>query len=387
MIKCLNCNEVSGIVKAGKQIYNQRYFCKHCKKHFTIKTNHQHKTKKRESVTIKDLAKHLGFSISTISRALNESNEINEETKRTILQAAESMGYQKNLAAISLVKQQSFNIGIIVPELKSDFYSNLISGANRILKSKGYRIYIMQSEDSYDTEVSNTNALIESRVDGIIASTTFNTKDFSHFKNAIQKNIPVVFFSRINNKLKCPKIAVDNYMGACMATEHLIKQGYHKIGYLGGGKDFHIGNIRYQGFLDTLMKYNIKCKDEFILKDDRLMHDSRELIHQYLISKKRPDAVFTMTDTIGIEVIRSAKNIGIDIPQELGIIGFSDHIVSGYISPSLSSIKQPTNEIGMEAATLLIKLIDNIDENKPEFDHTFLLKPDLIVRESTSKIV
>jgi DNA-binding LacI/PurR family transcriptional regulator len=176
-------------------------------------------------------------------------------------------------------------------------------------------------------------------------------------------------------------------MGACMATEHLIKQGYHKIGYLGGGKDFHIGNIRYQGFLDTLMKYNIKCKDEFILKDDRLMHDSRELIHQYLISKKRPDAVFTMTDTIGIEVIRSAKNIGIDIPQELGIIGFSDHVVSGYISPSLSSIKQPTNEIGMEAATLLMKLIDNIDENKPEFDHTFLLKPDLIVRESTSKIV
>jgi len=386
MIKCLTCNEVSGIVKAGKQNYSQRYFCKYCKKHFTIKKNNQDKPKKNESITIKDLARKLGYSISTISRALNESNEINKETRRTILEEAESMGYQKNLTAISLVKKQSFNIGIIVPELKSDFYSNLIGGANEILRSKGYRIYIMQSEESYDTEVTNINALIESRVDGIIASSTFKTKDFSHFNKAIQKNIPVVFFSRINNELKCPKIAVDNYMGACLATEHLIKKGYQKIGYLGGGKDFHIGNIRYQGFIDTLIKHNINCRDEFVLKDDRLTHDSRELIHQYLMSKSRPDALFTMTDTIGLEVISAAKNIGIDIPNDLGIIGFSDHIVSGYISPSLSSIKQPMNEIGMEAAKILMKLIDHTDEDKTEFDHTSLLKPDLIERESTNHL-
>jgi DNA-binding LacI/PurR family transcriptional regulator len=384
MIRCLTCNEVSGIVKAGKHIYNQRYFCKYCKKHFTIKKNDQDKSKKYESITIKDLSRKLGYSISTISRALNESNEINKETKRAILEEAESMGYQKNLAAISLVKKQSFNIGIIVPELKSDFYSNLIDGANEILKSKGYRIYIMQSGESHDTEVSNTNALIESRVDGIIASSTFKTKDFSHFKKAIQKNIPVVFFSRINNELKCPKIAVDNYLGACLATEHLIKKGYQEIGYLGGGQDFHIGNLRYQGFFDTLIKYNIKCRDEFILKDDHLFYNSSELIHKYLKSKNRPDAVFTMTDTIGHEVISVGKNIGIDIPNDLGIIGFSDNIISGYISPSLSSIRQPMDEIGMEAAKILMELIDHNNEDKAEFDHTSLLRPVLIERESTN---
>lgn len=387
MIKCLTCNEVSGIVKAGKQIYNQRYFCKYCKKHFTIKKNNQDKPKKNESITIKDLARKLGYSISTISRALNESNEINKETRRTILEEAKSMGYQKNLTAISLVKKQSFNIGIIVPELKSDFYSNLIGGANEILKAKGYRMYIMQSEESYDTEVSNTNSLIESRVDGIIASSTFKTKDFSHFNKAIQKNIPVVFFSRINNELTCPKIAVDNYMGACLATEHLIKKGYKKIGYLGGGKDFHIGNIRYQGFIDTLIKYNIKCRDEFVLKDDRLIHNSRELIHQYLMSKSRPNALFTMTDTIGIEVIKSAKTIGINIPNDLGIIGFSDYIVSSYITPSLSSIRQPTMEIGMEAATRLMHLIENTDEKIEAPDNITLLKPELVARDSTNKAV
>ena len=387
MIKCFTCNEVSGIVKAGKQIYNQRYFCKYCKKHFTIKKNNQDKPKKNESITIKDLARKLGYSISTISRALNESNEINKETRRTILEEAESMGYQKNLTAISLVKKQSFNIGIIVPELKSDFYSNLIGGANEILKAKGYKIYIMQSEESYDTEVSNTNSLIESRVDGIIASSTFKTKDFSHFNKAIQKNIPVVFFSRINNELTCPKIAVDNYMGACLATEHLIKKGYKKIGYLGGGKDFHIGNIRYQGFIDTLIKYNIKCRDEFVLKDDRLIHNSRELIHQYLMSKSRPNALFTMTDTIGIEVIKSAKTIGINIPNDLGIIGFSDYIVSSYITPSLSSIRQPTIEIGMEAATRLMHLIENTDEKIEAPDNITLLKPELVARDSTNKAV
>ena len=296
------------------------------------------------------------------------------------------MGYQKNLAAISLVKQQSFNIGIIVPELKSEFYSTLINGANEILKNKGYRIYIMQSEESYENEVTNIDALIASRVDGIIASTTFKTKDYNHYLKVIQKNIPIVFFSRINYELKCPKIAVDNYLGACLATEHLIEKGYKKIGYWGGSKDFHIGNVRYQGFLDTLNKHKIKCRDEFILRDDHFMQNPSQYIHQFLMSKKRPDAVFTMTDTIGIEVIKSAKKIGINIPNDLGVIGFSDHIVSRYISPSLSTIRQPTMEIGMEAAKGLINLIDNRDEKNLEYDYTTLLKPELVARDSTNYV-
>jgi DNA-binding LacI/PurR family transcriptional regulator len=385
MIKCSNCNEVSGIVKAGKQIYNQRYFCKYCKKYFTIKTDGEKKTKTKDSVTIKDLARKLGFGISTISRALNSSNEVSKETRRIIIEAAESMGYQKNLTAISLVKQQSFNIGIIVPELKSDFYSALIGGANHILKNKGYRIYIMQSDELYENEVANINALIASRVDGIIASTTFETKDFSHFTKAIQKNIPIVFFSRINNELKSPKVAVDNYLGACMATDHLIERGYKKIGYLGGGQDFHIGNIRYQGFYDTLIKHDIRIQEKFILRDDHINQNPSQYIHQYLISKNRPDAVFTMTDTIGIEVIKSAKSIGIDIPNDLGIIGFSDHIVSRYITPSLSSIKQPTIEIGKEAAIRLMNLIDHTDEKIIATDDISLLKPELVPRDSTNK--
>ena len=386
MIKCLHCKEVSGIVKAGKQIYTQRYFCKHCKRYFTIKVDEQKKIKTNVGVTIKDLANQLGFSISTISRALNSSKEINKETQRIIIEAAESMGYQKNLAAISLVKQQSFNIGIIVPELKSDFYSTLLNGANEILKNKGYRIYIMQSEESYENEVTNIDALIASRVDGIIASTTFKTKDYNHYLKVIQKNIPLVFFSRINYELKCPKIAVDNYLGACLATEHLIEKGYKKIGYWGGSKDFHIGNVRYQGFLDTLNKHKIKCRDEFILRDDHFMQNPSQYIHQFLMSKKRPDAVFTMTDTIGIEVIKSAKKNGINIPNDLGVIGFSDHIVSRYISPSLSTIRQPTMEIGMEAAKGLINLIDNRDEKNLEYDYTTLLKPELVARDSTNYV-
>ena len=386
MIKCSNCNEVSGIVKAGKQNYSQRYFYKYCKKHFTIRVDEQKKPKTKEGITIKDIAQKLGLGISTISRALNSSDEIKKETKKIILETAESMGYEKNLTAIGLVKQQSFNIGIIVPELKSDFYSTLISGANHILKNKGYRIYIMQSEESYKNEIANTNALIASRVDGIIASTTFETKDFSHFTRAIQKNIPIVFFSRVNNELKTPKIAVDNYLGACMATEHLINKGYKRIGYLGGGKDFNIGNIRYQGFYDTLRKYNIKFQNKFILREDYIIHNSSQYIHQYLMSKNRPDGVFTMTDTIGIEVLKTAKNLGIKIPEDLGIIGFSDHIVSRYISPSLSTIRQPTMEIGMEAAKGLINLIDNRDDINIEFEYTTLLKPELVARDSTNKL-
>ena len=171
-----------------------------------------------------------------------------------------------------------------------------------------------------------------------------------------------------------------------MATEHLINKGYKRIGYLGGGKDFNIGNIRYQGFYDTLRKYNIKFQNKFILREDYIIHNSSQYIHQYLMSKNRPDGVFTMTDTIGIEVLKTAKNLGIKIPEDLGIIGFSDHIVSRYISPSLSTIRQPTMEIGMKAAKGLINLIDNRDDINIEFEYTTLLKPELVARDSTNKL-
>jgi DNA-binding LacI/PurR family transcriptional regulator len=387
MVHCVHCNEVSGIAKAGKQSNKQRYFCKYCIKHFTVQSSAPGLSRKRECITIKDLSKKLGYSISTISRAMNDSPEIKEKTKRYIIAEAESMGFQRNLNAVSLVKKQSFNIGIVVPELHSDFYSNLIGGANKVLKASGYRVYIMQSEESYDTEASNMDSLIESRVDGIIASTTFQTRDFAHFQKALQKNIPVVFFSRINNELKCPKIAVDNYAGGCLATEHLVKQGYDRIGYLGGAADFHIGRLRYQGFLDTLIRYKKDCKEELILKDDRLVREPGQLIRRYLMSNGRADAVFAMTDTIGIEVIRTARDIGIDIPHELGVIGFSDSLVSRYLSPGLSSIRQPTDEIGIQAAKTLVDLIEGNDHGKSEADNTSLLKPVLIMRESTRRFL
>ena len=387
MIKCSYCQDVSGIRKTGKIRGKQRFFCKYCNRHFTTGKNQEETVAtQKDGITIKDIAAEVGVSISTVSRALNGSKEIHSATKEMILRKVEELDYQQHYIATSLVRKQTFTIGIIVPELKTDFYANLISGANEILRPKGYKIFAMQSDESFEHEIANTNALIASRVDGIIASTTFETKGFAHFERAREKNIPVVFFSRINNVVDAPKIVVDNYMGAKMATEHLIERGYGKLGFLGGSDNLHIGNLRFQGFMDTLDKHGIKSQEKWIIRTDQLLSDPHRIILELLREKDRPDAVFTMTDTIGIHLIKCARTLKIDIPNELGLIGFSDYIVSQYISPSLSTMRQPTREIGMEAASRLLKAIANKNDKNYRDNTTTVFMPELVARESTDMV-
>ena len=386
MIKCIHCREVSGIRKTGKVRGRQRFFCKYCNRHFTTEIIREERGGvKKGEITIKDIAAEVGVSISTVSRALNGSNEIHSATKEMILRKAEELDYQQHYIATSLVRKQTFTIGIIVPELKTDFYANLISGANEILRPKGYKIFAMQSDESFEHEIANTNALIASRVDGIIASTTFETSAFSHFERARKKNIPVAFFSRINNVVESPKIVVDNYLGAQMATEHLIEKGYKKLGFLGGADNLHIGNLRFQGFKDTLKSHGMKCPEERIIRREELLSDPHRIIHALLLKEERPDAIFAMTDIIGIHLITCARKLNIDIPNELGIIGFSDYIVSQYISPGLSTIRQPTREIGMEAASRLLLAIEHKNDKNFRDNTTTFFKPELVVRESTDK--
>ena len=387
MIKCSYCQEVSGIRKTGKIRGKQRFFCKYCNKHFTTGNNREETdASQKDGITIKDIAAEVGVSISTVSRALNGSKEIHPETKEMILRKAEELDYQKNHIATCLVTKQTYTIGIIVPELRTDFYSNLISGANEVLRPKGYKIFSMQSDESSHHEIANTNALIASRVDGIIASTTFETKGFAHFERAREKNIPVVFFSRINNVVDAPKIVVDNYMGAKMATEHLIERGYEKLGFLGGSDNLHIGNLRFQGFMDTLNRHGMESPEKWIIRTDELLSDPHRIILELLREKDRPDAVFTMTDTIGIYLIKCARSLKIDIPNELGLIGFSDYIVSQYISPSLSTMRQPTRNIGMEAASKLLKAIENKNDKTYRDNTTTVFMPELVARESTDRV-
>jgi len=386
MIKCKYCNQVSGINRSGKLREVQRYFCKHCEKYFTLSANSKNNSENKTVITIKDLAKEIGVSISTISRALNGSKEIKEETRNLIIKKAEELNFHKNEIAASLVKRHTSLIGIIVPELHANFYINIINGADEIFKEKGYKIITMQSNDSYKNEIENINTLLSIRVDGIIASTTFETFEFKHFEKAKEKNIPIVLFSRINDSIECPKIVVDNYKGACMAVKHLLEMDYRKIGYIGLGKNFHIGNLRYQGYVDTLAEFKIKLTSKWIIRSDDLLTEKTKMIDSFLKIKDRPEAIFTMSDHIGIEVIKSAKSMGINIPNEIGVIGFSDHIVSEFINPSLSTIRQPTKEIGKEVARRMLRAIDNKNDKNYIDNTTTFFNPELIFRESTALV-
>jgi DNA-binding LacI/PurR family transcriptional regulator len=385
MIRCIKCNEYSGISKSGIVRGKQRYYCKNCILHFTFKKADDVQETKKQAVTIKDVAKVLGISTSTISRALNDSNEIHSATKKIILEKINELGYQPNLIAKSLASHHTYTIGIIVPELIGNYYINLINGATEVLNKEGYKVFIMQSNESYHNEVSYTHALISSRVEGIIAASTYKTKDYSHFEVAKKNNIPVVFFSRINDKVKAPKINVDDYKGAVCAVEHLIEKGYKKIGYMGYSPDFYIGQLRYQGYLDTMKNHHLKINKKWVVLTDDIIAESSKYIYGILNQKNKPDAIFAMNDHIGIHIIQKANALKVKIPGELGVIGFSDDVISSYISPSLSTMRQPSIEIGMEAAKKLLFLLKN--KNNKSFDDNSLtiFNAELVARSSTIK--
>ena len=241
MIKCNHCSEISFIQKSGFQRGKQRYFCQSCNKYFTenLLDNSTIKSKKK-AVTIYDIAKELGVSISTVSRALNNSNEININTKEAILKIAKGLNYHANYLALNLAKSQTKLIGLVIPELSHVFFSSIIMGAQEYLNKYNYNLLIMQSDELYSKELFNIRTLIDNRVDGLLISITKETNNFDHIQNAINNGIPVVLFNRITEQINCNKVVVNDYQAAFDAVEHLIMNGYNKIAHLSGPQNLDL---------------------------------------------------------------------------------------------------------------------------------------------------
>jgi len=338
---------------------------------------------KRQNVTIKDIAKELGISPSTVSRALKDHFEISQETKDAVKRVAEELNYQPNSLALSLRYSRSHTIGVIVPEIVHFFFSTIISGIEDVAQSRGYNVIITQSNESLEREMANIQTLFINRVDGVLVSLSRETHEYSHIESVMQKGLPVVFFDRVADKLDSSKVVVDDFLGGYQATQHLIKQGYRRIAHLAGPGTLDIAHKRLDGYRKAHIEGGLEI-DEDLIVFNRISNenDTHDTVYD-LLKRKNPDALFASTDMAAIRAIKTAQEYGKSIPIDFGVVGFSNWQFTALASPSVSTIEQPGYEMGQHAAELLINEIENDAE---EIDFQSLKLPtSLIARESSKK--
>jgi len=332
--------------------------------------------------TIKDIAQRLNISISTVSRSLRNAPDVSPETKQAVIALSEELSYQPNKLALSLRQKQTHTIGVIVPNL--DYVlSTMVKGIDEVALEAGYTVMVCQSNESYGREILNTRRLLDSLVDGLIISVSSETKLFDHFKKVQDRGLPIVIFDRVTPDLVAPSVRIDNEEGGFLATEHLLEQGYRRIAILAGPVNLGISNSRMEGYLKALKRNKIKRDNSLIVycdfNQDYAYYATREL----LMLKKRPDAIFTISDRMAIGAMLAIKERGLRMPQDIGLVGFNNEPVTRLVTPAISSVDMPSFELGKAAAKLFIETMHN---NEHMSDVVEVLKPKLQVRESSLRV-
>jgi LacI family transcriptional regulator len=333
-------------------------------------------------LTLKDIAKELNISVSTASRALKGHPDISDETIRIVKEYAEKYNYVPNALAVNFRKNRTFTIGLIVPELVHHFFSTVISGAIDAAKKKGFNVLVSQSNDILEDEVTACRTMLSSSVDGLLISISNETIEGKHLLEFINEGKPVVQFDKITDHLKSPKVIVDDFDGAYNAVKHLIEAGYDKIAHLRGRKEVKNATERALGYEKALMDNHLEFQTEWI-KECKLINEQEgyDFTKELLESKNPPNAIFCITDLVALGVIKYLKEAGIKIPQQVGVMGFSNWKLAEIVNPSLSSVDQHGYQIGVTSAEMLIGKIQNHDFDSHE---TVEIKTNLVIRESTN---
>jgi LacI family transcriptional regulator len=338
-------------------------------------------------VTIKDIARELGISPSTVSRALKDHPDISPETKKAVNALAEKLNYQPNIVALSLRQSKTNTIGVIIPEIVHFFFSTVISGIEDVAYSAGYNVILAQSNESLQREKTDTKALFNSRVDGMLMSISRETTDFDHIESVLAKGVPMVFFDRVYDNPQLSKVLVDDFEGAKEATLHLIDQGCKHIAHLEGPPNLTISKQRLEGYLEALKQHKMPVHKELIVPCPFGSIEEGKIATEKLLGMKNPpDAIFASNDPAAMGSMQAIKAKGLRIPKDIAVAGFSNWMFSAMMEPPLTTVDQPGFEMGQEAARLLIRHIEMKEKDDVEIvPETKILKTRLIIRESTLK--
>jgi LacI family transcriptional regulator len=309
-------------------------------------------------MNLKELAKELNLSISAVSKALRDSHEISSATKLAVLAKAKELNYQVNPFASSLRKQKSKTIAVVLPEIDNLFFALAINGIESIAQEKGYHVLIYLTHEDSQKEISITQLLQNGRVDGIMMSLSSQTLDLKHLQELKDKEIPLVFFDRVADKIDAPKVTTDDYQSGIKATEHLIEKGCDKIAFLSISNNLSISNKRKNGYIDSLLKHQIKIKEEYMLLCSQDDVKNKSIITKMLKKKNRPNGIFASVEKLALISYEVCNELNLKIPEDIKVIGFSNLYTAGLLNPSLTTITQPAYNIGKEAANILFKLIE-----------------------------
>jgi LacI family transcriptional regulator len=336
-----------------------------------------------KEVTIYDIAQKLNISAATVSRGLKDHPGINKNTKKKILAMANEMGYRSNSFASSLRTKRGNVIGVIVPRLNSNFMSDVIAGIEKVVNDSGYNLFISQSLETMEKEVSNAKAMFNNRVDGLLVSLAYNTDNIDHFEAFIKRDIPVIFFDRVAEHEHCPSIFIDNYKAAYNITTHLIEQGCKRIVHIAGNQLRNVYRDRFNGYKKALDDHQIPFDDDLLIINDLSAHAGTQAAQQILTMDVMPDGVFTANDLCAISCMQVLKSEGIKIPEDIAFAGFNNDPTACVIEPNLTTIDYKGYEMGEVAAKVLIGYLDHNSDLQQT--HSLILRSELIVRDSSRK--
>jgi len=348
----------------------------------------------KRKITLKQIARELDVSISTVSKALRNSIEISEDTTQKIQAFAKLYNYRPNNIALSLKNRKTKTIGIIIPEIVHYFFSKVIRGIELVANQKGYNVIVGLSNESFDKEVINMEMLATGSIDGFILSTSRETlkhQDYHHFKETINQGMPIVMFDRVVNEINCDKVIVDDIKGSIIAVEKLISNGCKHIALITTKDYVSVGRLRTQGYLEALEAHKMIAESGLILKvnDDLVTDDHIEVLEEEVevLFKSNPkiDAVFAVNELYAVTAMKVARSLGLNVPDDVQVIGFSDGVLSKHATPTLTTVSQHAQKMGEIAAKLLIERLDNESDDEEEVEQyqTLVVDTELIQRDST----
>lgn len=340
----------------------------------------------KRKVTLKQIAKELDVSISTVSKSLRDSPEISEDTRQKVQAFAKLYNYRPNNIALSLKNKKSKTIGIIIPEIVHHFFATVISGIEQVANEKGYNVIVCLSDESFDKEVLNMELLATGSTDGFIMSLSKETqqkKDFHHIQEVINQGMPVVMFDRITNDVLCDKVIIDDQMAAYEAVDFLVNKGFKDIALVTTVDYVSVGKLRTEGYINALNDRDIPVQDNLIVKIEDIEDCASKI--EKMLRENRPQAIFAVNELFAVTSIKLATKMGIKVPEELQVIGFTDGIISQYSTPTITTVSQNGAIMGGKAAKILIERLEMDDEEDEQYI-TEIIETHLVERESTSTL-